>query len=105
MIDFLKKCDLTDNEIKEIEEVNSDANLYNLNSNEFDVIKMIDYLRKIGIKNIKEILMYNIDVFFNSFDEFKDRFNKKDKKIMNMIIVVYRKSIHQFITNVSLFFF
>lgn len=92
MIDFLKKCDLTDNEIKEIEEVNSDSNLYNLNSNEFDVIKMIDYLRKIGIKNIKEILMYNIDVFFNSFDEFKDRFNKKDKKIMNIINFEYDNS-------------
>ena len=49
MIDFLNNCGLSDVEIKQIEEVNTDFNLYNLNSNEFDVVKMIEYLSKNGI--------------------------------------------------------
>ena len=54
MIDFLKKCGLNDIEIKEIEEINGDFNLYNLSSNEFDVIKMIDYYTNQSF-TIKEI--------------------------------------------------
>ena len=92
MIDFLNNCGLSDVEIKQIEEVNTDFNLYNLNSNEFDVVKMIEYLSKNGIKNIKQILMYNIDIFFTSFEKFKDKFDKKDKKIVSIINMEYNNS-------------
>lgn len=92
MIDFLKKCGLNDIEIKEIEEINGDFNLYNLSSNEFDVIKMIDYLTQNGINNIKQILMYNINIFFSSFEEFQDLFDKKDKKIVSIINMEYNNS-------------
>ena len=78
--------------IEEIEEINTEFNLYNLNSNEFDVVKMIDYLSKDGVKDIKQILMYNIDIFFTSFDEFKDMFDKKDKRIASIINLEYNNS-------------
>ena len=92
MIDFLKDCSLNDNEIKEIEEVNTDSNLYNLNSNEFDVVKIIEYLCQNGVQNIRQILMYNIDIFFTSFEEFKDNFDKKVKKIVSIINMEYNNS-------------
>ena len=92
MIDFLKDCGLSTNDIEEIEEINTEFNLYNLNSNEFDVVKMIDYLSKNGVKDIKQILMYNIDIFFTSFDEFKDMFDKKDKRIVSIINLEYNNS-------------
>ena len=85
MINFLKNFGLNENEIREIEEVNTSFNLYNLNNNEYDVVKMIEYLNQNGVKNIKYILIYNIDLFFNSFDVFKDMFDKKDKRIIDII--------------------
>lgn len=92
MIDFLKKCNFSDNEIKQIEEVNSSANLYNLNCNEFDVIKIIEYLHQIGFNNVLEILMYNIDIFFVGFDEFKNKFEQKDKRIIDIINHEYNET-------------
>lgn len=89
MIDFLKDFGLNENEIKEIEEINSGFNLYNLNNNEYNVVKMIEYLNQNGVKNIKYILMYNMDLFFNSFDVFKDMFDKKDKIIIDIINMEY----------------
>lgn len=85
MIDFLKECGLSDFEIKQIEEVNSSANLYNLNCNEFDVVKMIEYLSKLGVKNVEQLLKYKIDLFFTSFENFRDKFEKFDKKIVDII--------------------
>lgn len=86
MIDFLKDCGLSDIEIQQIEDVNSSANLYNLNCNEFDVIKMMNYLNEIGIKNKNDLLMYRIDLFFTSFDTFKDKFEKYDRnKIVDLV--------------------
>ena len=85
MICFLKDLGLNENEIKEIEEVNTSFNLYNLNSNEYEIVKMIEYLNKNGVKNIKQILMYNVDLFFNNFEVFKDIFDKKDKRIIDII--------------------
>ena len=85
MIDFLKKCNFSDSDIRKIEEVNSDSNLYNLNCNEFDVVKIVDYLYQNGIRNILQILMYDIDMFFTSFEDFKNNFDNKDKKILNII--------------------
>ena len=89
MIDFLQNCGFSVDEIKEIEKFNTEYNLYNLNTNEFDVIKMIDYLNQNGVKDIKKILKYNIDVFFTSFEIFKDMFDKKDKKIIEIINMEY----------------
>lgn len=89
MIDFLKNFGLNENQIREIEEINTSFNLYNLNANEYEVVKMIEYLNKNGVKNFKQILMYNIDLFFNNFDVFKDMFDKKDKRIIDIINMEY----------------
>ena len=92
MIDFLKKCNFSDIEIKQIEEVNSSANLYNLNCNEFDVVKIIEYLHQIGFNDVLHVLMYNIDIFFTSFDEFKSNFENKDKRIIDIINYEYNET-------------
>ena len=86
MIDFLINCGFSDVDIQQIEDVNSSANLYNLNCNEFDVVKMIDYLTEIGVNNKKDLLMYRIDLFFTSFDIFKSKFEKYDRnKIVDLV--------------------
>ena len=85
MIDFLKECGLTDIDIQEIEEFNSSANLYNLNCNELDVIKMIDYLKEKGIKNILLLLKYKINIFFTDFEDFKLKVDNIDDKYIDLI--------------------
>jgi hypothetical protein len=85
MIDFLKECGLSDIDIQEIEEFNSSANLYNLNCNELDVIKMIDYLKEKGIKNILLLLKYKINIFFTDFEDFKLKVDNIDDKYIDLI--------------------
>ena len=85
MIDFLKECGLSDIDIQEIEEFNSSANLYNLNCNELDVLKMINYLKDKGIKNITLLLKYKINMFFTNFNDFKLKVDKIDKKYIDLI--------------------
>ena len=85
MIDFLKECGLSEIDIQEIEEFNSSANLYNLNCNELDVVKMIDYLREKGIKNILLLLKYKINIFFTDFDDFKLKVDEIDKEYIDLI--------------------
>lgn len=78
MIDFLKDCGFNEMEIQEIEEFNSKANLYNLNCNEFDVIKMINYLRENKIDNINLMIRDNINIFFKSYEDFVNQFEKNN---------------------------
>ena len=85
MIDFLKECGLDDIDIQEIEEFNSSANLYNLNCNELDVLKMINYLKDKGIKNITLLLKYKINMFFTNFNDFKLKVDKIDNKYIDLI--------------------
>ena len=85
MIDFLKECGLSDIDIQEIEEFNSSANLYNLNCNELDVVKMIEYLKDKGIKNIVLLFKYRINIFFTDFEDFKLKVDKIDDKYIDLI--------------------
>lgn len=85
MIDFLKDCGFSDIDIQEIEEFNSSANLYNLNCNEYDVVKMIEYLKEKGIKNISLLLKHRINIFFIGFEEFKLKIDKIDDKYIDLI--------------------
>lgn len=86
MIDFLCECGLSKDLLKQIEEANSSANLYNLNCNEYDVVQIINYLTEIGVRNVDDLLIYRIDLFFTSFDLFKEKISKYDKdKIVDLI--------------------
>ncbi len=78
MIDFLRNCGITDKVINDIKSVNVDTNLYNLNCNQDEVIKIIQCLRDIGVNCISELLVYRIDIFFLSFDKFKKLYIKQD---------------------------
>lgn len=78
MIDFLRNCGITDKVINDIKSVNVDTNLYNLNCNQDEVVKIIQCLRDIGVNCISELLVYRIDMFFLSFDKFKKLYIKQD---------------------------
>ncbi len=70
MIDFLKEIDISNNTISKIITENQESSLYNLSCNKDNCIKIILYMREIGIKNIEELLIYETNYFKLTFTEF-----------------------------------
>ena len=86
MIDFLKDANITDDTIIEIMKNNNEASLFNLSCNDEDAIQIINYMRGIGITNIDELLIYRIDIFFITFEQFIKRLSKfNDPILVNLI--------------------
>lgn len=86
MIDFLKNYGITDGVVREIEKVNSSANLYNFSCNQDEVVKIIEFLKELKINCIEQLLIHRIDIFFMSCDELKNLFSKQDlNKLVQLI--------------------
>lgn len=76
MLDFLKEVNIDDDVIKDLEKTYSEANLSTLNSHEFEVIKIINYFKELGIEYIDELLINNLEIFFCRFDEIVKKFSR-----------------------------
>jgi len=76
MIDFLKEIEIEEEIINEIKKYNNDASIFDLSCNEEDCLKIINYLKEIGILNINDLLIYRIDVFKLSLEELVKKFSK-----------------------------
>ena len=86
MIDFLKDANITDDTIIEIMKNNNEASLFNLSCNDEDAIQIINYMRNIGVTNIDELLIYRIDIFFITFEQFIKRLSKFNVPILVNLI-------------------
>ena len=86
MIDFLKDANITDDTIIEIMKNNNEASLFNLSCNDEDAIQIINYMRGIGITNNDELLIYRIDIFFITFEQFIKRLSKFNVPILVNLI-------------------
>ena len=77
-MDFLKQKGFTDLEIKEIIDNNYENVLINLNTNQSNVLEIIDYLLNIGVekRTIKEIFMYQVGLFFKTKEEIEVSFDE-----------------------------
>ncbi len=76
MIDFLKNVGISDDILIEMLKNNNEAAIFDLSCNEEDAINIIKYMRNIGITNIDELLIYRIDIFFLTFEQFVKRLSK-----------------------------
>lgn len=76
MIDFLKAADISDNVLIEMIKNNDGTAIYDLSCNDEDAIEIIKYMKNIGIANIEELLIYRIDIFFLTFEQFIKRLSK-----------------------------
>ena len=76
MLEFLKEYGVSDNVIKMIEKENSRANIYNLYCNIEEVDKILNYFRSLNINCINDLLIYRIQIFFNSYDDILKCFSK-----------------------------
>ena len=77
-MDFLKQKGFTDLEIKEIIDNNYENVLINLNTNQSNVLEIVDYLLNIGVekRTIKEIFMYQVGLFFKTKEEIEVSFDE-----------------------------
>lgn len=76
MIDFLKAADISDDVLIEMIKNNDETAIYDLSCNDEDAIEIIKYMKNIGITNIEELLIYRIDIFFLTFEQFIKRLSK-----------------------------
>lgn len=78
-MDYFKKYGLNEEDIKELENYIDDDDINNYYVNELEIIDILDYLNEIGIKNIKDILKYKANIFYEKLDNIKKSFeNRKD---------------------------
>lgn len=80
MLDFLQRVNISNETIEEMLETHSNPMIYNLSVNEDNCLKIISFMREIGITVIDELLLYKLDWFLNTFSYFTSFFRDKDVK-------------------------
>lgn len=86
MIDFLLECNIKKDTVNALNSRLPSSTIFSLSCNEYEINKIIMYLKKIGIKCIDDILINYTDLFFNTYDEFVSIFKKYDiKKLVEFI--------------------
>lgn len=84
MVDHLIMCGISKKTINKLKERESE--FYCLSLNEEECVKIITFLKFIGITNIEEILLYRLELFLNSKKEVMEMFEKNDiKETVNKI--------------------
>ena len=68
---------------KQIETQNGKAAFSDLHLNAENAKKIIHFLKSIGIINIGDLLVYELDIFLNDYEEIKNIFNRDD--IQNVV--------------------
>ena len=76
MIDFLKNVGISDDTLIEMLKNNNETAIFDLSCYEEDAINIINYIKNIGINNIDELLVYRMDIFFLTFEQFVKRLSK-----------------------------
>ena len=78
MIDYLKKCGISNDTILKIQENNDYSFVCDLSCNAYECEKIISYMSYIGITVIDDILINYIDVFLQTYDKFLEKIEKKN---------------------------
>lgn len=76
MIDFLKNAGISNDVLVEMIKNNDETSIFDLSCNDEDSVEIIKYMRNIGVTNIDELLIYRIDIFFLTFEQFIKRLSK-----------------------------
>ena len=78
MIYFLKDYGISENTINKLS-LNPNT-VFNIDVNKKDCIEIITLLKSLEIKNIEDIMLYNLNLFFNTKEEVQEMFNKHNIK-------------------------
>ena len=77
-MEFLNNYGITNEEIEEIIKNNSESVIKNIELNKDNVVKVIDYLKEVGINTqvIKDLFIYQIGMFFRTKEEIQNVFDE-----------------------------
>lgn len=76
-MEFIKELNIDENTLNRIIEQNSESIIYTLETNKEKIKEIIDYLKKIEIKPINELLIYEFDFFLMDINTIKNKLNKE----------------------------
>jgi len=76
MIEFLNGY--IDKDVLDNLKTNYSSVLFDLNCNQDECIKVIDFLERIGIKNVSELLLYRTDLFCKTLSDVEEMFLSKN---------------------------
>lgn len=85
-MDFLLDKGISRRVITEIEEYNDDSLVYNFICNENNVVKVLDYFKKIGISSIERMLVYKLEVFLIDYKKIIKAFDNYDVSVLVQLI-------------------
>jgi len=77
-MDFLKIVGITDDTIKKMIDNNSHQCLFNLECNQDECLKIINFMKNIGIQNIEEMLIQIPEIFIQSVSDFMKKLARYD---------------------------
>lgn len=86
MIDFLKKTNINEDILIEIIKNNNPSALSSLSINEEECVKIINYMKEIGLACIDELLINRIDLFLSSFDKFIKKLSKFNIPVLVQLV-------------------
>ena len=76
MIEFLKDENISDETISYLNKFYDNTSLADLLDNKNDCLRIIKYMKSIGINSIEQLLMYKLDMFVKSYEYFYELINK-----------------------------
>lgn len=77
-MNYLINLGISEETLNKIIEVNGNAIILSIECNEESITNIINYLKYIGIKNIEDLLIYEIDFFLNDFEEIKKKLRREN---------------------------
>lgn len=77
-MNYLMNLGIDKETIDEIIEKNGNAIIPSFEYNEEKITNIINYLKYVGIKNIRELLIYEVDLFLRDFDKIKRKIRVED---------------------------
>lgn len=93
-MDFLLDYEISGKTIDNLEKNYEESTIDIFKLEKDNVIEVIKYFKKIGIKNIEDLLLYNITLFTKDIETLKKAFNKHD-------IMEFVYKINEDITNIN----
>jgi hypothetical protein len=94
MIDYLKKYNLTDNDLNAIKKRYNDTYVNNFEIMMDNVNEILSFLKEYGVKNLVNVVLYRPDICFRDVDYFRNQLDKFDK---NFILYVFDHDIEDLI--------
>lgn len=88
MLDFLKELGISEETINYINENNDSNIIFDVDCNKYECIKIIEYLRGIGIKNIETLLINELQIFYKDESRIKEIFDKYKNNLNEVVAAI-----------------